>query len=175
MLALCMYVFSSPIVFAVSLMMVYVNMHWVLTDVCPVPAHVQTVGTTCFVSTRNAHHSSKIITMHFTSPATLVNLASMVYLCKCHSPALVLRRPLGQQGSSRRMQALLQRSMSAGTVDELLAGLALREPSVDGCSLSVEDDEHLPEDVDIEALSDQDSQQLQVGRRPSKNRMYIAS
>jgi hypothetical protein len=60
------------------------------------------------------------------------------------------------------MQVLLQRSTSAGTVDELLAGLALREPSVDGCSLS--DGDLTPEDVDVEALSDQDSQQLQVGK-----------
>lgn len=73
------------------------------------------------------------------------------------------------------MQVLLQRSTSAGTVDELLAGLALREPSVDGCSLSEvileEDGDNPPQDVDVEALSDQDSQQLQVGSLTLNNAM----
>jgi hypothetical protein len=54
------------------------------------------------------------------------------------------------------------RSASAGTVDELLASLALREPSV--CSTSAEETGIGVEDAELdeEALSDQDSQQLQV-------------
>ena len=70
------------------------------------------------------------------------------------------------------MEVLLPRSSSGNAVDDLLAGLALREPSLGGTSADGDADvledaqarggEDIDEDVDT--LSDQDSHQLQVRR-----------
>jgi hypothetical protein len=66
------------------------------------------------------------------------------------------------------MEVLVQRSASSGTVNDLLASLALREPSI--CSTSAElelgiEVEDADELLDEEALSDQDRQQLEVRPR----------